>query len=507
MKIRSPKIYFFSTVIISLLLIMKGAVTTVRAVEPPVIKDSSFQARFVGQSIKDPLRMLAGSTTTVTVTFRNTGKSAWVTRGLGRVAIFTFDPKYHPSDFAFTSWINTFTPTYLAAPTKPGQEGTFTFTLRAPQKPGMYRESFYLAAENKTWIQKGYFYLDLQVTAGPEEESSATPTPILQNVSSTLEDRGLGSVVTSASSSGLAIPTAEPSTSTENLPRALINEPLIRVGLLNTTSSLRVFVPFPFQLFAGRDFQSQLAASTTVSLAYQDGYYTATFDGNVLTSAQPLRLTPVQPNDYFILPDNERRISGRKFPFNAYRGTLEFHYSPKSSVSAVINELPLDWYIAGITETSDGAPYQYIKALLVAARSYAYYELEHTKPKDSLFDVYASTNDQLYLGYDAELSMPHVAQAERETYGEMVTYQGTPVITPYSSRTNGMTRTWKQAWGGTDKAWLQPVEAKYDQGMSRLGHGVGMSNHDAVLRAQKDGWDYKTIDGYYYTGTKIEKIY
>lgn len=497
-------------VVVSLALSLGTAVTMVRAVEPPTIHDAAYQAVFVRQSLPDPITLAAGTTTTITVTFRNTGTATWNARGANRVTIFTFEPKYHASDFADKTWINNFTPARLASATKPGEEGTFTFTLRAPEKTGTTREQFYMAAEDASWIGKGYFYLDLNVTAATKKPVSrpvvvAAPLPVPSAVAS--EDIPSQDVTSAVPLPLVTTTTIATSVPDDAVPRALISEPLVRVGLLNTSSSLRVLLPFSYQLFAGTDFQSMIAPSSTVVLSYQDGTYTAMFNGTAVSSTLPLRLTPVQPNDYFILPDNERRIAGRNFPFNAYRGTLEFHYSAKSSATAVINELPLDWYIAGITETSDGSPYQYIKSLLVAARSYAYYELEHDKPKDSLFDVYASTNDQLYLGYDAELSMPHVAQAERETYGEMVTYQGTPVITPYSAHTNGMTRSWKQAWGGTDKAWLQPVEAKYDKGMSRYGHGVGMSNHDAALRAQKDGWDYKTIDEYYYTGTKVEKIY
>ena len=160
-----------------------------------------------------------------------------------------------------------------------------------------------------------------------------------------------------------------------------------------------------------------------------------------------------------------------------------------------------------ITETHDSAPTEYIKALLIAARSYAYFHLRHDAQNEKLFDVYSSTVDQLYLGYHAELSMPRVAQMQRETYGQMVTYHNEPVITPYSSRTNGMTRGWKQAWGGTDKPWLVPVEALYDKGKKRNGHGVGMSNNDAILRAKNDGWSYSRILEYYYSGTHVEKIY
>lgn len=469
-----------------------------RAVERPIIKDTNYAAAFVRQSVPDPIRLLPGATTSVTVVFRNTGTATWKQAGAGRVGIYTYEPKYRISVFAEKSWISPSAPARLTTSVEPGAEGSFTFALHAPSKPGTYREHFYLAAENISWISKGYFYLDSIVT---EPDIAKEDMPASEEL-----------VVSTSAAAVLSVPasnetSSSPASVSEAEPRSLIIEPLVRVGLLRTTSSVPVQVDFPYQLYVGNEFYSMIPASTTAVVTYQDGYETVSFNGTSVSTTAPLRFVPVQPNDYFILPNNERRIKGRKYAFNAYRGTLEIRFSPKTSSTVVINELPLDWYVAGITETWDGAPYEYIKALLVAARSYAYYQLEHEKPKDSLFDVYASTNDQLYLGYDAELSMPHVAQAERETYGEMVTYQGTPVITPYSSRTNGKTRTWKQAWGGTDKPWLQSVAAKYDAGLARLGHGVGMSNHDAELRAQKDAWNYQTILKYYYSGTNVEKIY
>ena len=174
----------------------------------------------------------------------------------------------------------------------------------------------------------------------------------------------------------------------------------------------------------------------------------------------------------------------------------------------MINELLLDEYVAGIGETSNGAAMEYIKALLVAARSYAYYQMNNGVPLDQrTYDVVATTADQLYMGYNSEVLMPRVVQAARATYGEMVTYSGTPVITPYFGHSDGHTRSWTQVWGGTSKAWLQPVECKYDVGESMFGHGVGMSAQDAAYRADKDAWTYDQLLKHYYTGVAVERIY
>jgi stage II sporulation protein D len=175
----------------------------------------------------------------------------------------------------------------------------------------------------------------------------------------------------------------------------------------------------------------------------------------------------------------------------------------------IINELPLDEYVQATGETSDGTPPEYNKALLTAIRSYGYYHLSRSAaaPGKNMFDVSPTTADQLYLGYNGEASIPNLLVQTNATHGEMVTYNGNPVVTPYYSRSDGRTRSWKEVWGGDSYPWLQSVETVYDAGKTMLGHGVGMSGSDAIQRAKKEGWTYDQILKYYYTGVNVEKIY
>jgi SpoIID/LytB domain protein len=144
----------------------------------------------------------------------------------------------------------------------------------------------------------------------------------------------------------------------------------------------------------------------------------------------------------------------------------------------------------------------------VAARSYAYKNINFEPPTEKrLFDVFASTQDQLYLGYISEQKMPRVAQLAQETIGEMVTYKNNVVTTPYFTHTNGQTKTWKNSKGVNDRPWLISVECVYDKYKKFFGHGFGMSTHDALMRATKDDWGYVQLLQYYYTDTQIEKIY
>jgi len=371
---------------------------------------------------------------------------------------------------ADASWINQ---TKIISKTEnvaPNQPLEFTFYFRAPAKKGDYIARFQLMANGHT-LNSGTLELPVKV----------------------LSDAPAGYLPPTFSSA-----------------RVLVEEPKIKVGLYKAETPASFQSPFIYQVWNGTILMGRLPANETAEMKYYDGLYTFTALSLTFTAREPLRLVPEGgPGDYFILTNYDRHVSWKGASnFNMYRGTMEFKYSPKTDRAWVVNEIFLDDYIAGIGETSNAAAMEYIKAILVAARSYAYYHINNGLPADQrTFDVYATTADQLYLGYSSELLMPRVVQAARATRGEMVTYNATPVVTPYFGHSDGRTRTWSQVWGGSDKAWLQSVVCQYDAGKSMFGHGVGMSAGDAAQRADKDGWTYDQLLKYYYTGVEVERIY
>ena len=291
--------------------------------------------------------------------------------------------------------------------------------------------------------------------------------------------------------------------------RELIFEPIIRVGLFKTAEAVTFVSEFPYEVYSGEKFQGTLPAGEKATFTYLNKRYNFKSESLFFGSEGYVRLVPQDSEHYFALPSLTRTVAGRKkINFNAYRGTMEFRFSPKSNIPFVINELRLELYVAGIAESANDAAEEYLKALLVAARSYAYSHISKLPPTEKrMFDVYATTVDQLYLGYNSEGYMPRVVAAAHATAGEMVTYQGSPVVTPYFSRSNGKTKNWKNTPGGADRPWLQSAPALYDKGKTMLGHGIGMSNYDAMRRALKDGWTYDQILKHYYTGVEVEKIY
>lgn len=290
--------------------------------------------------------------------------------------------------------------------------------------------------------------------------------------------------------------------------RELISEPNIRVGLKKTRDVISFVSEQNYQIFSKGEFVAILPADEKAKISYKNGIYFFKSESLDLESKTFWRFEPVDFESIFNIPGCKLSYTGRKIEYCAYRGILEYRYSPKSGMPYLINELPLEDYMKGIAETDNNSAEGYIKAVLVAARSYAYKNISPVPATDKrMFDVYATTQDQLYLGYTSEQKIPRVAQFAQDTAGEMVTYDSKVVTTPYSSRSGGATKNWKNSKGINDRPWLKSVECVYDKGKKKAGHGLGMSTYDALMRATKDNWNYVKLLTYYYSDTQVEKIY
>lgn len=307
----------------------------------------------------------------------------------------------------------------------------------------------------------------------------------------------------------------------EVIPR-LASEPKIRIGIWKDPADGVKFVSNDddYYVYDGTTMVGQLARGTSANMTYSGGVYYFVGGGITVNSGTYLRLEPVNNVHAVFRLTNYSRLVSWKGPknFNAYRGAMEYRTTKSNEGIYVIEETMFEDYVAGIAETSDASPIEYIKALLTAARTYAYSIQNSSSKHDSrFFDVVATTGDQLYLGYESEVMMPHVAEAARATRGYMVTYDidtnpVTPndvVITPYFANTDGKTKSWTQVWGGVSKPWLVSVIAEFDKRDKKKlsGHGVGMSARDAAIRADELKESFDTILKYYYTGVAVEKMY
>lgn len=268
--------------------------------------------------------------------------------------------------------------------------------------------------------------------------------------------------------------------------------------------------PFDVQDSQGRSV-AVAAAGRQVKVAYYSGnYYLFGPNGFIKASAGPLRAVPIG-SAIISLPGFTDWNWDHTLNLNSFRGVIEVRYSPVSKVLWAINELPLEDYLKGVSEASADAPVEHLKVMSIIERSYAWYHLNTgTRHQGEPFTLANSRSgngdDQIYQGYLAETRLPRVAAAAVATAGEVVTYQGRPVITPYSSNPGGRTRSPQEAgWGNVNWPWVKSVPDPDTAGMARSGHGVGLSAYGSLKRAGR-GESAQAILGYYFPGTAIGHV-
>src|SRR3954449_1808669 len=141
-----------------------------------------------------------------------------------------------------------------------------------------------------------------------------------------------------------------------------------------------------------------------------------------------------------------------------YRGTLEFAPGLFGGVS-VVNAVSLEDYLQGVVpaESPSSWPAAALQAQAIAARTYA---ITTARGGDD-FDQYADTRSQVYGGVSVET--PASNQAVASTRGQVVTYQGQPVVTYFFSTSGGRTENAENTTLGNEpKPWLKSVDDPYD---------------------------------------------
>ncbi len=118
------------------------------------VQARNYSWRIVSQQYSpNTVNVKAGTTAQITLIAQNTGNVAWSNTGPYPILLGTSNLQDRTSIFQNSSWIGYNRPTILQEPSvAPGSNGTFTFTVKAPQATGQYREYFNLVAENFTWM-------------------------------------------------------------------------------------------------------------------------------------------------------------------------------------------------------------------------------------------------------------------------------------------------------------------------------------------------------------------
>ncbi|MBI5287065.1 MAG: SpoIID/LytB domain-containing protein [Deltaproteobacteria bacterium] len=146
-------------------------------------------------------------------------------------------------------------------------------------------------------------------------------------------------------------------------------------------------------------------------------------------------------------------LNGRPF-----RGGIEIIGGERGLL--VVNEIDLEVYLVGLInhEISSKWPVEVIKAQAVVARTYALYQKKRRLA--SLYHLEATVLDQVYSGITTEDMESLIAV--QETRGEVLTYNGEPILAVYHSNSGGYTESSANVWG-KDYPYLREVESPYDE--------------------------------------------
>ncbi len=432
------------------------------------VDDKGLSAALAMQSAK-AIKLVAGRSAMVTAGFTNTGTKAWNSFGL-RTPSVNMATTTSAIEFAHSSWSGSQLAYNDETTIAPGKTAYVTFSITAPKMNGTHTAQFQFAA-NDIAIDDAFVELPIEVTGGAAEAVFA------ERIVDTTH---------------------------------FIDEPIIRVGVITVDEETQneVVITSTESDFDLRDVNGNLLAELT-----KGSSVTASFDGSRYVydrgrgaefSSYALRFVPKVDYAVMKIANFDRRVTrGSANADNTFRGVLEFRYNDTHERAWIIDELPMEYYLRGLAETSNISHMEFQKSLMTAARTYAFYHWTRaTKHAKEFYHVDAYF-DQVYKGYGQEERTPRVTQAIQETRGKVVTYAGDIAITPYFSRSDGQTRNWSDVWGG-DIPWAIAVAVPCDDGKVLWGHGVGMSASGALCMAN-NGMLWEEIVKYFYTGVAIEQ--
>ncbi len=126
-----------------------------------------------------------------------------------------------------------------------------------------------------------------------------------------------------------------------------------------------------------------------------------------------------------------------------YRGTVQIIPDGKDRLMA-IDRIELEHYLYSVlgAEMSEKFPAEALKAQAVAARTYAIYR--HQAASKKSFDLDSSQESQVYRGIASEAITTQAAVDG--TKGQIMTYQGKPILAVFHSASGGHTENVENIW-------------------------------------------------------------
>lgn len=472
-------------------------------------KTPSYAALRVEQSYPGIINLQSGKGFTFWVKFKNIGSKPWLK---GKVALKTEDKKKSPLAHPF--WLNESTPYVVKYGVPVGTIGTFKFALKAPEINGLYWQKFQLF-NNEEKIPGGEIEIAIYVYGGKD--------PVINN--SSISGKSLVEPISQTDRFWEIFPSEYEIKEEIKGP-----EPKIRIGLFYENSEKPyVYLPIKIKSRDQQPYQVKLLNENLILLTQTKGeeteidfdftnkrYFINVNGQRIASTDSPIRFLSADPAKEIIFKItswNRGPFWGQSCNDNEYRGELEIKYNPKTDRLWLINELPIEEYLKGVAEVHDSYPIETLKAQKIAARTYAYFRILYPKYTNvseedlPLFDLRATQADQVYRGYLWEERSPNIRKAAEETRGMVMFYGNDPILAYYFARSDGRTRSSCEV-GMTKEClpYLISVPDPPGVGLTKSGHGVGMSQQGAKV-AGENGALFHQILRYYYRGIEIKKIW
>ncbi len=414
-----------------------------------------FSCEWVAQS--NYPNLTPGQKADLWVNFRNTGSQSWslnsninlaTTKPINRQSVFYDSASWLNQDKNRPCHLNSNITSSGKQTVDSGEVGRFSFTVLAPSTPGYYREHF---------------------------------VPVVEGIGD-MNDIGLYWDILAGDA-----------------------QPNIRVGLYDTYGAITVTGNGSYQLCdSNNNPLTTLGPGQTTTLHASGGQYTASCSNGYSSSnlsqfrVKPLGSTIIEVSSYY-----NPGWGGRND--NRFRGLVEYRWSAATGSFWVINELTLEDYLYGLAEEPNWWPKEALKAHMVAARGYAFYNIYHPKTtcSQSNFHVFPDWRSQTYKGYAFEQAVGspnHLKEAAQETFGQVVYYGNDLALVPYHSDCGGYTSDYSNI------PYLKSVYCPYSQGHSRNGHGWGLCMV-GVQGFANNGYGYADIIKHYLTGVDVRRGY
>ena len=297
--------------------------------------------------------------------------------------------------------------------------------------------------------------------------------------------------------------------------------PEIPVGLWNY-GSRSALQDDPFKISANKTYNikdrdgnivAQISGGTQTRVTYDSDSYLKVYGSVSETRSKKVFSFDAADGDNSTLIFDVNRPSST---YDQYRGKIQIQYTDSANLW-VINTLPLEHYAWGAGEFTGTGPAEHSKVMSTIFRTYGYQYIAWTSTiyVPYGFRIKSDSGNQIYRGYDWETAYPNVKVAAQATRGVIATYNGDVALTPYSSWSDGRTRSFKERWGSTDYPWCQSVSDPYGKNSTMTtkqledagNHMVGLIANGSLNLANNHNWDWQRIMKYYYTGISLNTAY